>query len=236
MKNQTNLYLAPLLASLKEKGNPADALQMKKYMRNQYDFFGLKGGLRREVCKAFLQENGLPDAGDLKDVVYNLWDCPERELQHFAVELVEKYIKKTDDQILDLLEFMITNKSWWDTIDFIAARLVGPFFKQYPELIKPVTEKWMESGNIWLQRSALLFQLKYKKDTDFELLKKYILDLAESEEFFIKKAIGWSLREYSKINPETVISFVKTAPISNFSKKEAMKWLERRAANLTNQM
>lgn len=230
MKNQTENYLRPLLASLKENGNPLDAIQMKKYMRNQYEFYGLKGGPRREVCKSFLKENDLPDDGDLMDVVYYLWDCPERELQHFAVELVEKYIKKTDDQILDLLEFMITNKSWWDTVDFIAAKLVGPFFNQYPELIKPVTEKWMESGNIWLQRTALLFQLKYKKDTDFELMKEYILRLADSKEFFIRKAIGWILREYSKTEPEKVIQFVNDAPISNFSKKEALKWLERKTS------
>lgn len=227
MIDQVEAYIKPLLSELKANENPEEALKMKRYLKDQFGFFGIKANERRNICKSFLRDHGLPKTGDLSEVVYYLWDQPQRELQHFAMEVVEKFLKKTDDQLLDLLEFMITNKSWWDTVDFIAARPVGVFFKQYPELIKPVTEDWMASGNIWLQRSALLFQLKYKQDTDFKLMKKYIDQLSDSKEFFIRKAIGWILREYSKTEPQVVVGYVKTATISNFSKKEALKWLNR---------
>ena len=120
-------------------------------------------------------------------------------------------------------EFMIINKSWWDTVDMIASHLVGTHFKRFPGLIPAYTEKWMASGNFWLQRTALLFQLKYKKETDVELMSDLIKRLAGEKEFFIRKAIGWVLREYSKTDPEIVINFVENQQLSNLSRTEALK-------------
>ena len=105
---------------------------------------------------------------------------------------------------------MILNKSWWDTVDYIASNLVGVHFQKYPDLMYPVTEKWMNSGNIWLQRTSLLFQLKYKKKTDVMLMTNYIQQLQGSKEFFINKAIGWILREYSKTDGDWVRDYVET--------------------------
>ncbi len=96
---------------------------------------------------------------------------------------------------------MITNKSWWDSIDFIAINLVGEYFKIYPCQIATYVDKWLKSGNIWLQYSAILFQLKYKQNLDTEMLSYVINNLLGSKEFFINKAIGWILREYGKSNP-----------------------------------
>ena len=223
-------YFAPLLKMMQEKRNPAEAAAMKKYMRNKFEFFGLKQKPRREICKQFINTYGLPPFDQLDEYIRFLWEQDERELQHFAMELVTRFLKQINRDFLPLLEFMITHKSWWDTVDYIAAWHAGKYFKNFPDEINPVTRKWMDSENIWLQRSALLFQLKYKSETDFELMKMYIEELKGSKEFFIRKAIGWVLREYSKTNPEVVVAYVKDAEISNFSKTEALKWLKRRSA------
>ena len=122
---------------------------------------------------------------------------------------------------------MIITKSWWDTVDRIASRLVGFYFREHKELIEPYTEKWMYYGNMWLQRTALLFQLKYKKETDTDLLFGYIQALAESPEFFIQKAIGWALREYSKTAPKTVKQFVDSTLLAPLSKREALKIINK---------
>lgn len=223
-------YFAPLIRSMRQNGNPEDALMMAKYMKNQFDFFGLKQGPRSIVCKAFLSENELPEYEYLTEYIRYLWEQPQRELQYFAMGLVDKYMKKAGEEIIDLIEYLVTNKSWWDTVDYIAAWLAGKYFEKFPERIQSITREWMNSGNFWLQRSALLFQLKYKGKTNFELLTTYINELGPQKEFFIRKAIGWSLREYSKTNANAVVEFVEKADISNFSKTEALKWLKRREA------
>jgi 3-methyladenine DNA glycosylase AlkD len=152
-----------------------------------------------------------------------LWEQPEREFQYFAMEMVEKFRKKAPAGMIGTYELMILGKSWWDTVDFIAAVLVGGHFRRFPEMVAPYTGKWMASGNIWLQRTALLFQLKYKKETDFGLLATFITFLAGSREFFIRKAIGWALREYSKTDPQRVKAFVTATPLAPLSRKEALR-------------
>lgn len=123
---------------------------------------------------------------------------------------------------------MITHKSWWDTIDFIASNLVGAYFKHFPEVKVNTIKKWLASENIWKQRTALLFQLKYKDQLDTSLLKYIIISLLGSDEFFINKAIGWILREYSKTNPEWVLSFTAENKLDKLSQREALKWLNRK--------
>ena len=126
-----------------------------------------------------------------------------------------------------LMEYMILQKSWWDTVDGLAGWLVGAIMKNHPSSIRPKTSEWMSSGNIWLQRTCLIFQLGYKKDTDTELLFGFIEQLADHKTFWIRTAIGWALREYSKTNPLAVQDFVNTHQLSPLSKREALKVIER---------
>lgn len=222
-------FVLKLRQKFNENINPQNALQMKAYMRNQYDFFGLKAPAQVEIRQEFLKAEGLPEIAHLPELIRELWEQPEREFQHFGMALTEKYSKKTDAGFIQTLEWMIVTKSWWDTVDFIAANLVGAHFKRFPELIPAYTEKWMNSGNFWLQRSALLFQLKYKKQTDLGLLFGFIERLSDSREFFIRKAIGWALREYSKTDPEIVIQFVNSHQLQPLSRKEALKVINRKS-------
>jgi 3-methyladenine DNA glycosylase AlkD len=144
------------------------------------------------------------------------------------MEFLKRSSKYEPLEIIKLYEYIIAAKSWWDTVDFIAANLVGTYFIAHPQMITSTTTRWMESENIWLQRSCLLFQLRYKAQIDTELLHSFILQLSSSKEYFIRKAIGWALREYSKTNPEFVVNYVNNNNISALSKKEALLWMNKR--------
>ena len=201
------------------------AQQMKDYMRGQYSYYGIKKPLRSKLEKSFLQTVRNADKSAPRDILLKLWALPQREYQMTAIEVMRKGEKYASIEYIDLYEKLITDKSWWDTVDMIACNSVGVFFKKFPEQIPIYTEKWMASGNIWLQRTALLFQLKYRDKTDFELLSDLIRRLADSEEFFIRKAIGWTLRQYSKFEPEEVRTFLAQSSLSPLSVSEARKYL-----------
>jgi 3-methyladenine DNA glycosylase AlkD len=199
---------------------------MKKYMKDQFEFYGVKTPERRAMMKSFLKEYGLPAENELKQVITECWSNDFRDWQYVAIALLIEYIKKPEKKIVGLLEYMVVNKSWWDTVDGIAGWLVGPLFRKYPDLIVPETTKWMNSGNIWLQRTCLLYQLNYKKNTDTGILFRFIEELSGETSFWIRKAIGWILREYSKTNPDAVLQFVNSHQLSSLSRKEALKVIQ----------
>ncbi|MBN2638371.1 MAG: DNA alkylation repair protein [Bacteroidales bacterium] len=216
-------YVNMLIQEFERNADPLNAKGQKAYMKNQFDFLGIKAPIRQNIQKPFLVQTYLPAKTQLNTLVKKLWNQPYREYQYFGQELTLKYFKTFEKQDIKLLEFMITHKSWWDTTDFIAAKPVGSYLKIYPEERKTLTEKWLKSGNIWLQRTAILFQLKYKKDTDTELLSHVINSLTGSKEFFINKAIGWVLREYGKTNPQWVVEFTTKTNLGKLSSKEALR-------------
>ena len=167
-------FVNTLETEFENNSNSKIAIEQKAYMRNQFEFYGLKTAVRRNVQKPFLNKAFLPPKGELNLIVKTLWEKPQREFHHFSQELVFKYVKQLEEKDIELFEYMVTHKSWWDTVDFIANKLIGTYFKTFPELRIPYTQKWIASNNIWLQRSALLFQLKYKNDIDTNLLSSTI--------------------------------------------------------------
>ncbi len=218
----------PALENLfRENANPENAFFMKKYMKEKFTFLGIKSPERKALTRAFYKNYNRPDINTLENIVRQLWKMEEREFQYFAMELVEKELKKMGRDDIQLFEYFVVNKSWWDTVDFIAANLVGKHLLNFPGLIEQMNKKWISSENMWLNRTALLFQLKYKNDMDAKLLKQNILKCRDSKEFFIRKAIGWVLREYSKTNPVWVSEFVDSTTLSPLSKREALKWINR---------
>jgi 3-methyladenine DNA glycosylase AlkD len=221
-------YLKPLQQLFERNADAETATGAKKYMRNRYEFYGIKSPLRKEIIRQFHKENGLPDYDRVEEIVKDCWQQPQREFQYFAMEMLKKIAKKAGKERIELYKFTIVNKSWWDTVDFIAANLVGTHLKLFPEMTRPSTSKWIDSDNMWLQRTAILFQLKYKKETDTALLSGLINKMQGSKEFFINKAVGWALREYSKTNAEWVINFTENTQLANLSKREALKWLNRK--------
>jgi len=206
--------------------NQENAVPMAKYMKNRFSFLGIKTPLRRELMRDFYKENGVPEIKDLKKIVLELWEIPEREYQYFAIGLLRKLNKKLPEDFIELYEHLVVTKSWWDSVDGIASWLVGKHFLKFPEKRDEYIDKWMRSGNMWLQRTCLLFQLNYKQETDVMLMGHLIVSLSASQEFFIRKAIGWILREYSKTDQQAVINFVENNTLSPLSKREAYKWMK----------
>lgn len=220
-------YIQEITQIFKKQSNPDYAEQMKKYMKNKFEFFGIKAQPRRKATRKFMEKARRPGYDKLEIVIKRLWDLPEREYQYFGTEFLERYKKEYKEEIINLFEYMITHKSWWDTVDEISKKLVGNYFKLFPESKKGIIEKWVKSSNIWLQRSTLLFQLGYKENTDVKLLFDLVKELKDIDEFFIQKAIGWSLREYSKLEPELVKKFVEENKLSSLSRREALKIIEQ---------
>ena len=192
-------------------------------MKNNFEFYGIKAPDRRVIQRPFLLSAFLPPKSELETIIRSLWSKPQREYQYFAQELLAKYVKQLEKEDIKLLEFLVENKSWWDTVDFIAPKLIGEYFKIYPNQRDIYVNKWLKTENIWLQRSAILFQLKYKNQLDTEVLERVINALLGSNESFINKAIGWILREYSKTNPAWVIEFAKNTSLHKLSRREGLR-------------
>jgi 3-methyladenine DNA glycosylase AlkD len=192
-------------------------------MRNQFEYFGMEAKLWRHIVKTHIKTKPAPAYSELPPIITELWQLPQREYQYAAVEIMAAQKKLWQPDIIELIEYCIVHKSWWDTVDHIASELTGDYFNLFPEQVKPVTSRWNKSLNIWLQRSSIMFQKFYKKETDTALLSAYILNLANSNEFFVQKAIGWALREYGKTDPGWVKKFVGANKLSNLSCKEALK-------------
>ncbi len=222
-------YFHQLKASFQDHANPERAMSMKGYMRNQFEFFGVDSTTRKTIVSDVIRKNGKPEFPVLIGLTGLLWSQPEREMQYAAMDINNHYLKKLIPAYIPVYEKLIGQKSWWDTVDWLAPRAMGTFLQNFPEEIPRYTDKWLNSGNIWYIRSAILFQLHYKLKTDFELLKSIILQTTGTKEFFINKASGWALREYSKTNADAVINFVNsTAQLSNLTRTEALKWLNNR--------
>ena len=223
MKGQVHSYLVKLKKYYEAAANVENAFHMRAYMKDNFVFYGIRSDVRKEIFQKFIQSEGLPELEDLEQIVKDAWNLPQREYQYFAMELARRFNKKFEIDHLKMIEYMVTHKSWWDTVDHVASNLAGPYFSMYPDMIEDTIERWSSSKNMWLNRTAILFQLKYKENTDLELLFDVINKFKHSKEFFIQKAIGWSLREYSKTDPNPVKAFVKEAGLANLSEKEALK-------------
>ncbi len=217
-------YNQKIINAYQANRNIEQALPMAAYMKDNFAFFGIKSPERKEINKVFFKENGLPAYSELRNIVVELYEQPQRELHYFAQELVFKCKKQWQSDLLDLLELMLIGNAWWDTVDFIASTLVGNFFTKFPELMLEKTAEWNASPNFWLIRTSIIFQLKYRKKTNQDLLLAYILPHCHQKEFFIQKAIGWALREYSKTDARFVKGFVEATPeLAALSKREALR-------------
>lgn len=217
-------FILALENTFKQNENPENAFAMAKYMKNNFPFFGIKTQERRRIFKEIWKENKEEVSANAREIALDLYSKPEREFQYCAIEILIKELqgnyKKEDIQ---LIEKLISDNSWWDSVDTIAKYNLGEYLLEFPLETKKVIERFSNSTNMWLNRSAILFQLGYKQKTSADLLFSECLKHSHSKEFFIQKAIGWALREYAKSNPEDVQEFVKTNTLKPLSKKEALK-------------
>lgn len=222
-------YTQQIVNALAPMENPEIAGPMAAYMKHNFHFLGIKSPLRKELTRSFLRKDALPEMDDLKEIVRELWELEGREYQYFALALMEKLEKEFPKDYIDELESLVLKKSWWDSIDYLAPQMIATHFLRFPELRDGYVQKWIDSDNIWLQRCAVLFALKYKDKTDLDFLYQVIDQLKDHKEFFIRKAIGWVLRENSKRIPNEIIEYINTTQgLSPLSKKEGLKVLVRK--------
>lgn len=219
-------YLSLITDAYETVANPANAVAMKAYMRDQFEFLGIKSPERRAITKGLTTEHGLPSINDMPALIKSLWKKNEREYQYAAIDVMQLLHKEWRATDITLIEFMIVHKSWWDSVDAIVSCLAGPWFRKFPAAWVVTTDRWINSENMWLQRAAIIHQNGYKKHTDEQLLFRYIKQCAHSKEFFIQKAIGWALREYSKTNPDSVRHFVASNTLAALSSREALRRID----------
>lgn len=202
------------------------SLAMSKYMKGLFVFHGIPSPKRKDIQKEWYNSINKNGNVEIRTLILELWNQNEREFHYAAIDLLirqpKKFILASDNE---LMEHLITTHSWWDSVDLVASHYVGDYCRQFPIQGAQLIEKWRKSDNMWLNRACLLYQLKYKKETDFEMLRSLIEQYQRKKEFFIQKAIGWSLREYSKTNPTAVKAFIEKINLQGLAKREGSKYL-----------
>lgn len=204
--------------------DPGRAAAMRAYMRDQFPFLGLPSASVQASVRAALAQRRKPDEAELREIALTLWALPEREYQYAACALLRRFVTVCGPGFLDTVRHLIVTSSWWDTVDTLASNTVGPLVRLHPSLTRDLDE-WIDDDNVWLARTALLHQLGYKGHTDVERLFRYCLRRADHPDFFMRKAIGWALRQYAWTDPQAVRAFVRAneAALSSLSKREALK-------------
>ena len=217
-------FILALENAFAAKQNPENAFAMAKYMKNNFSFFGIKTDERRRIFKEIWKENKQEVSANAREIALALYSTQEREFHYCAIESLVKELKgsyKKED--IQLIEKLIITNTWWDSVDTIAKYILGEYLLQFPLETQNVIERFSNSENMWLNRSAILFQLGYKSKTNPAFLFSESIKQAHSKDFFIQKAIGWALREFAKTNPEAVRQFVGNNNLKPLSTKEALK-------------
>lgn len=217
-------FITHLEKTFKNNANEANRIPMESYMKNKFGFFGVKSVQRKQILKHVVISHKDEVTENIRQIGIKLYQKPQREFHYCAMEILAKFLKKKyliED--IDLIETLITTHSHWDTVDFIAKHIFGNYLIQFPEQTNLIVNRFSDSNNMWLNRSAILFQLGYKENTNSKILFHECKKHSKSKEFFIQKAIGWALREYAKTNPKEVKQFVDSNKLEPLSSREALK-------------
>ena len=219
-------FCSDLEADFRKASNSELAIPMENYMKNNFTYFGIKTENRRAIFKSNYEQNKEEVKSNFRAIAWELFQMKEREFHQTAIDLLVKEFKKSfvlED--IQLIEKLIITNSWWDSVDTIAKYLLGGYLLQFPSETLKVVERFSNSENMWLNRSSILFQLSYKEKNNFEILKSECEKHKDSNEFFIQKAIGWALRDYSRFNPKGVESYVNSTNLKPLSRREALRLL-----------
>lgn len=209
--------------ALVRESDPEKAAGMKSYMKGRFDFMGVQKPARTVIQKQYFpQLRKMNLTGET--MLHYCWHKNEREWQYLGMDYALSQPKQLPQNIADW-EYWIKHKSWWDTVDLLATRGIGLRLQLDPVLRQEAITQWRHAPNMWLNRTCILFQLHYKKQTDLALLADLCVQFAGSKEFFIQKAMGWALRHYSRTDAKWVTDFVAHQPLPALSKREALRLL-----------
>lgn len=224
----TDTFFHLLQERLQAAAKPERAKQMMAYMRDQFPFMGVPAPERRAIVKNLIKEQGKPGVDEwslLSDLCFA--KHTPRELGYALGDIYVPQKKKLPESMLPSIEALILTDSWWDTVDWLAPHLAAGIMQGNDQLTEEVTHRWINDDNIWLQRSAIIFQLNAKENTREDLLFRYVKRRADSQEFFVQKGAGWALRQYSKIAPEKVVQFIRTNTLPPLTVREGLKVLKK---------
>jgi 3-methyladenine DNA glycosylase AlkD len=207
--------------------DPAKAAPMAAYLKTSDPFYGVQKPARDRILRELKRRFPIDSAAQYERAVVELWALPHREEKYLAVATALAYPRFIVFERLPLYRRLITEGAWWDLVDDLAARAVGRVWQNERERTTPVMRDWVDDEDLWLRRTALIGQLKHKADTDAALLFEFCVERAHETEFFIRKAIGWALREHAKTNPGAVRAFADAhrSELSGLSYREATKHL-----------
>ncbi|MFZ6732179.1 DNA alkylation repair protein [Undibacterium sp. Ji42W] len=217
--------------SLSSLADPVRAQAMRTYMKNRFEFLGIPAPDRRKACVDIIRQLKTTDADELLQIANDLWACEQREYQYLAVDILVKHYRRLRLEDVPALLALVQQKSWWDTVDGLAS-VVGDVLRQ-----NLIASRDMQAGmdkalghpDFWVRRIALLHQLGWREQTDVNRLFAYALALADEKEFFIRKAIGWALRDYAWHDPAAIRDFLQEnqGRFSGLTYREAAKNLEK---------
>lgn len=222
-----SVLLGRLHDGFEEHRDPERAAGMSAYMRGQFPFLGIPTPQRRALSRTAVAGLPAPEERELAVVARRCWRRAEREYQYFACDYVGRHVSRCSPAFLGELRWLVTHKSWWDTVDALA-HATGTLVQVHPSLVDEM-DRWVDDSDFWIARVALLHQLGARDRTDTDRLFAYCERRAGDTELFIRKAIGWALREYSKTDPDAVVRFVEDqgAGLSPLSRREALEVVAR---------
>ncbi len=218
------LHIGQMYNRLDEYRNDVDADKMNAYMKGQFSFFGIKTKQRRALTKLHNKKLVL-DVDELLPFAKICFAYPEREMHHYALDTIASFKKIHNAGSIDISEFFCEKNAWWDTVDMVNSLVNKKIFLNNRNLLHTKSTSWMQDTNFWKRRLAIIAQLKFKLETDTELLSKVIEANLGSNEFFINKAIGWALRDYGDHNPSWVLDYIKRTNLEPLSRREAIRKL-----------
>ncbi len=210
-----------------ELANPDDATRMAAYMKTDMPCWGIKKPQQTPVLRSMVKTFPPSGADEYRSRVRELWALPHREDRYAAIHYARAFSEFQTPEMLDLYEFLIRDGAWWDLVDDVAINLVGAVWLEHRSVVSPVMDQWIEDEDLWVRRAAIIGQLKHKGETDTERLFRYCRQQAPETEFFIRKAIGWALRQHARVDPESVRAFLAEMgdELSGLSRREAAKHL-----------
>jgi 3-methyladenine DNA glycosylase AlkD len=222
----------PLVLAIRRRlavaADPAKAPQMQTYMKSAMPYRGVSSPALKQLCREAFAAHPLSTAAEWQRVVLRLWRGAKFREERYAAVLLTQSRAYRDFQTLSslpMLEEMIVTGAWWDFVDTLAGHNLGDILRTHPGKMKPLMRRWARDADLWKRRSAILCQLGFKKETDLNLLHDCIEPNLTEKEFFIRKAIGWALRQYAWTDPKEVKRYVKANKdrLSPLSVREALK-------------
>lgn len=221
-------FVTGVVEGLAAAAVPADAGPMAAYMRGQFTFLGVKAPAQKSVFRAALATAGSPvDEAGVIAAIDDLWDRPEREHRYAGCLLAGRYAKKASPAVVGHVARWIITDPWWDTCDPLARGCAGQVVRRHPELRRTM-DRWLAGDDLWLIRAALIHMGGWKHDIDRDWVFAACLARADHPDFFVRKAIGWILRDLAWVDPDAVVAFVDGTPaLSGLSRREALKNVRR---------